>query len=44
MENMNFLFAGYAVIWGLLIGYFVMINRKQKEVEREIRALQAEKE
>lgn len=38
-KNMNFLFAGYVVVWLLIVGYLYSINRRQKRLDREIALL-----
>ena len=39
MDNLGYLFAGYAVVWILLFGYMMSIARRQKQLEREIELL-----
>ena len=39
MSNLEYLFAGYAVVWILLFGYMFSISRRQKGLEREIEML-----
>ena len=39
MENLGYLFAGYAVVWLLLFGYMFSIAKRQKQLEREIELL-----
>ncbi len=39
LENLGYLFAGYAVVWLLLFGYMFSIAKRQKELEREIEQL-----
>lgn len=43
-KNMNFLFAGCAVVWLLIVGYLYSINRRQKRLDREIALLQQTRE
>lgn len=43
-KNMDFLFAGYAVVWLLIVGYLYSINRRQKRLDREIALLQQMRE
>ncbi len=44
MENLSYLFAGYAVVWLLLFGYLFSITRRQKQIEKEIQMLKDLKE
>ncbi|MDQ7054713.1 MAG: CcmD family protein [candidate division KSB1 bacterium] len=39
MENLGYLFAGYAVVWLLLFGYMFSIAKRQKQLEKEIELL-----
>lgn len=39
MENLEYLFAGYTVVFLLLFGYMWSIARRQKEIERQLRGL-----
>jgi len=36
MKNLNFLFAAYAVVWLLIIGYLFSLSRRQKKLAQEI--------
>lgn len=38
-KNLNFLFAAYAVVWLLLLGYIVSVARRQKRLESELEML-----
>lgn len=38
-RNMNFLFAGFVVVWLLILGYLYSINRRQKRLDQEIALL-----
>lgn len=38
-KNLNFLFAAYAVVWALIIGYLFSLSRRQKKLAQEIEAL-----
>lgn len=44
MENLNFLFAAYTVVWVLLFAYMFSIARRQKSLEKEIQLLANERE
>jgi CcmD family protein len=39
MKNLNFLFAAYAIVWLLIIGYLFSLSRRQKKLAREMEAL-----
>jgi len=44
-KSMDFLFAGFVVVWALLLGYIFSLVRRQKRLEAEIAMLkQMEKE
>ncbi len=43
-KNLNFLFAGYAVVWLLLLGYLFSLARRQKRLEAEIEMLKQMKQ
>jgi CcmD family protein len=36
---LNYLFAGFVVVWLLLLGYLYSISRRQKRLDQEIAAL-----
>lgn len=36
MENLAYLFAAYAVIWAVVFGYILFIQRKQKKLKQQI--------
>ncbi|MDZ7273150.1 MAG: CcmD family protein [candidate division KSB1 bacterium] len=38
-RNLNFLFAGFVVVWLLILGYLFSISRRQKRLEQEIATL-----
>lgn len=38
-QEHEFLFAGYVVVWLLIVGYLYSINRRQKRLDREIALL-----
>ena len=40
MENAGYLLAAFAVIWALVFGYVVMMQRKQRQLQRQIKQLQ----
>jgi len=37
---MNYLFAAYSVIWGLLAGYIFLLGKRQKDLRKEIQPLE----
>lgn len=41
MERLNFLFAAYTVVWGLLFLYVQVLARRSRRLEREIEELRA---
>ena len=43
-KNLNYLFAGYAVVWLLLLGYLFSLGRRQKRLEVEIEMLKQMKQ
>ncbi len=43
-KNLNFLFAGYTVVWLLLLGYLLSLARRQKRLEAEIEMLKQMKQ
>ena len=36
MENMGYLFAAYTIIWAVVFGYVVFMQRKQRRLQRNI--------
>jgi len=40
MENMNYLFAAFAIVWAMIFGYVFSLSRKQKQLQREIKSLE----
>ena len=38
-KNLNFLFAGFVVVWVLLLSYIFSLARRQKRLEAEIETL-----
>ncbi len=36
MKNLNFLFAGYTIVWLLIIGYLFSLGRRQKRITQEL--------
>lgn len=38
-RNLNFLFAGFVVVWLLILGYLFSISRRQKRLDQEIATL-----
>ena len=39
MENFGYLFAAYAVIWAIVFGYVLIMQRKQRQLQHQIRQL-----
>ena len=40
MENLGYLFAAYTVIWAVVFGYVLFMQRKQRRLQRQITLLQ----
>ena len=40
MENICYLLAAYTVIWAVVFGYVLMMQRKQRQLQRQITLLQ----
>jgi CcmD family protein len=36
MENLGYLFAAYTVIWAVVFGYVLFMQRKQKKLQQQI--------
>ena len=36
MENLGYLLAAYTVIWAVVFGYLIYLQRKQKALQRQI--------
>jgi CcmD family protein len=36
MENLGYLFAAYTVIWAVVFGYVLFMQRKQRRLQRQI--------
>ena len=41
MENLNFLFWGYAIGWTLIFVYLIQIGRRESTLRRKVMDLQA---
>jgi len=39
-DNLSYLFAAYTVIWLAFFAYLFFVSRRQRELERELRAVQ----
>jgi len=39
MENLGYLLAAYTVIWAVVFGYILFLQRKQRRLQRQIDAL-----
>jgi CcmD family protein len=39
MENANYLFAAFAIIWALVFGYVLLLFNRQRRLRREINSL-----
>ena len=40
MENLGYLFAAYTVIWIVVFGYILFMQRKQKKLQQQINLLE----
>jgi CcmD family protein len=40
MENIGYLLAAYTVIWAVVFGYILMMQRKQRRLQRQVTLLQ----
>jgi CcmD family protein len=40
MENAGYLLAAYTVIWAVVFGYVLMLQRKQRRLQRQVMLLQ----
>ena len=40
MENLGYLLAAYTVIWAVVFGYVIFMQRKQRKLQRQIDRLQ----
>jgi CcmD family protein len=40
VENLGYLLAAYAVIWAVVFGYVLAMQRKQRSLQRQIDLLQ----
>jgi len=36
MENLGYLLAAYTVIWAVVFGYILYVQRKQRKLQRQI--------
>ena len=42
MENAGYLFAAYAIVWGVVFGYIVVLFNRQRRLQRELDSLKDE--
>jgi len=40
MENLGYLLAAFAVIWAVVFGYVLVMQRKQRQLQRQITLFQ----
>jgi len=40
MENAGYLFTAYTIIWAVVFGYVMFMQRKQRQLQRQIDLLQ----
>ena len=43
IQNFDYLFAAYAILWVVIFGYFFFITRQLSDVRREVEALREER-
>lgn len=43
IQNFDFLFAAFAILWVVIFGYFFFITRQLSELRREVNALREER-
>jgi CcmD family protein len=36
MENLGYLFAAYTIIWAVVFGYVVLMQRRQRALQKQI--------
>ena len=39
MENAGFLFAAFAIVWGVVFSYILVLLNRQRKLQREISSL-----
>lgn len=44
MSNLGFLFAGFAVAWGLVFGYVWLLARRTHDLEARLQGLERKKQ
>ena len=44
IQNFDYLFAAFAVLWVIVFGYFFFLTRQLADLRREVNALRAERE
>lgn len=42
MEDLDYLFTAFAIVWAAIFGYLLFLTRRQRQLRREIRALSEE--
>lgn len=40
MENLGYLVAAYTVIWAVVFGYILYLQRKQRKLQRQLKLLE----
>ncbi len=41
MDNLGFMFAAFAIIWGAFFVYVIVLSRRQKQLRRDLGQLEA---
>ena len=41
MDNLDYLFMAFAIVWAAVFGYVFILSRRQRRVQREIDSIQA---
>ncbi len=44
IQNFDYLFAAYAILWVVVFGYFFFLTRQLGDLRREVNALREERE
>lgn len=40
MDNLDYLFAAFAIVWGVIFGYLLLLSYKQRKLEHELELLE----
>ncbi|MBM3131465.1 MAG: CcmD family protein [Chloroflexi bacterium] len=39
MDDLDYLYTAFAIVWAVIFGYLLFLSRKQRQLRREIREL-----